>query len=512
MALIYKAIFGFEADPTVWDHALKNVVPSVIYNTFMLAVLTLLFSLTLGLIAAWLCSFTNFKYKKLLHFLSIVPLIFPLYVLAFIYVGLFEYSSGFMEFFRESLDINLHSYFKIKSILGSSLIFSFGLFPYVYLMLKQSFDNQGPQLFQVSRSLGLSKIQTFFKISIPMARPWILAATTIILMETLADFGAVSVFNVDTFTTAIYQSWTGMYSLSTATKLSTFLIVVAIFILLIEVKYTEKQKYTSKKSNKSNNIFILSKSQQLIASVWLLITALLTFIIPITQLLLWVRNLITIEQIEKNIPYLLNSIKIALTTAIITTIVALLVCAGAKLINSKFWTRVNKASTLGYAIPGSIIAVAVFSLFTQIKSILGPSIDQNTFLYIILIVGLMTRFLSLAFKSIESALKKISNNTDKAARSMGARPIEILHKIYIPIIKGGISSAFIMIFIEVMKEMPMTLMLRPFGHDTLSVKVYEFTSEGEWEKASIAGLMIVLTGMISVALLIFSSRQKRERI
>ena len=501
VALIIRAIFGYDPDPSVWTHAINNVVPEVITNTFTLSILTLVFSLTLGVTSAWLYSFTNFKFKKALHLISIIPLIYPLYVLAFIYVGLFEYSGPIMTFFRESLGINLQNIVNIKSLPGVAFVFSLGLHPYVYLLTRQAFDSQGDHLFKVSRSLGLTKFQSFFKVSIPMARPWIFGSMAIILMETMADFGGVSVFNVDTFTTAIYESWTGMFSITTATKLSALLIFVALFVLGIESKLTDKQRYNVVEKHSKEPPFKLNSKKQMVALLWLLFLLLFTFIIPFTQLLFWCKDSIDLGSIGANFPYLLNTLKIAFITALLAVIIATLVTAGSKLIDSKNWDNFSRATTLGYAIPGSIIAVAVFSLFSTIKRLFGDSIDQNTFLYIVLVIGLLTRFLSLSYKNMSSSFKGISKGLDRAAISMGANPREILRKVYLPLLRGGIISAFLMVFIEVMKEMPMTLMLRPFGQDTLSVKIYEFTSEGDWERAAIPSLFIVFAGIISVVLM-----------
>jgi iron(III) transport system permease protein len=501
VALILRAIFGFDPDPSVWDHAITNVVPEVVTNTFTLSFLTLIFSLILGVSSAWLYSFTNFKFKKALHLISIIPLIYPLYVLAFIYVGLFEYSGPIMTFFRETFGINLQSIIKIKSLPGVAFVFSLGLHPYVYLLTRQAFDSQGDHLFKVSRSLGLTKFQSFFKVSIPMARPWIFGSMAIILMETMADFGGVSVFNVDTFTTAIYESWTGMFSITTATKLSALLIFAALFVLGVESKLTDKQRYNVSVKRSNGPQFKFGTKFQIIASLWLFCLFLNTFIIPFTQLLFWCKDSIDLGSIQANMPYLFNTLKIAFITALLAVIIATLVTAGSKLIDSKNWDKFSRATTLGYAIPGSIIAVAVFSLFTSFKKLLGDSIDQNTFLYIVLVIGLLTRFLSLSYKNMSSAFKNISKGLDRAAISMGARPREILRRIYLPLLKGGLTSAFLMVFIEVMKEMPMTLMLRPFGQDTLSVKIYEFTSEGDWQRAAIPSLFIVFAGIISVILM-----------
>lgn len=510
MALVIRAIFGHDPDPTVWEHSIKNVVPDVLFNTISLSLLTLLFSTVFGLASAWLYSLTDFKFKKSLHFLSVIPLIYPLYVLAFIYVGLFEYSGPVMTFFRETLDIKLHQVINIKSTPAVAFVFSLGLFPYMYLLTRQAFDSQGDHLFKVSRSLGLSKIESFIKVSLPMARPWILGGMAIILMETMADFGGVSVFNFDTFTTAIYESWTGMFSLSTATKLSSILIFIALIVLTAESKLTEKQRYNVKLKSSKGYQFTLKKLNLSLAYLWILFLVLFTIIIPVSQLYVWCIESLELSSIGHNLPYLYNTIKIAFICAILAVVISTLVTAGTKLIHSRKWERISKLSTLGYAIPGSIIAVAVFSLFSNIKSVIGEDLDQNTFLYLVLVLGLLTRFLSLAFKNMNTSFKKISRNVDKAAISMGASPRLILAKIYLPLLKGGMISAFLMVFIEVMKEMPMTLMLRPFGQDTLSVKIYEFTSEGDWQRAALPALFIVCAGAISVLIMTFATTWSRK--
>jgi len=241
------------------------------------------------------------------------------------------------------------------------------------------------------------------------------------------------------------------------------------------------------------------------AHTWLIILVLTTIIIPSYQLLIWSKDKINFETILKNSPYLYNTLKLAFITAVVTTIITIILASCSRLLKSKRWEDLTKVTTLGYAIPGSIIAVAVFGLFTNITSPLKNIIDPNTCLYFILIIGLMTRFLSISYKNIFSAFKQISPNIDKAAALL-VKPKVVVLKIYIPLIKSGIFSGFLMVFIEVMKEMPMTLMLRPFGQDTLSVKIYEFTSEGDWQRASIPAILIVLTGFISITVMTFAQR------
>lgn len=456
----------------------------------------------MGTYSAWLVSLSDFKYKKILHVCSILPLIYPLYVMSFIYVGLFEYSGPVMTFFRNEWGVNFKNFVDIKSVYSISFIFSLCLHPYVYLLLKQAFIGQGDHLFKVSRSLGHSRFKTFILVTLPMAKPWLFSALAIILMETLADFGGVSVFNFNTFTTAIYESWTGMFSFITATKLSAILIFLAVIVLATEAKFTSKQRFFVKNKESFKSPFQLNTSLTLLAILWLSFLVLTTLIIPFYQLILWCKDHLSISTLIKNSPYLGNTLKLALIAAVITTFVTILLASSSRLLKSKRWDRLTRVTTLGYAIPGSIIAVAVFGLFTNLGAALESYIDQNTFLYFILIIGLMTRFLSISYKNIFSSFKQISPNLDKAA-ALFVKPREVVLKIYIPLIKPGIISGFLMIFIEVMKEMPMTLMLRPFGQDTLSVKIYEFTSEGDWQRAAVPAVMIVLAGFISITVMTF---------
>jgi len=420
--------------------------------------------------------------------------------MSFIYVGLFEYSAPTMTFFRNEWGINLKQFIDIKSVTSISLIFSLCLHPYVYLLLKQAFEGQGDHLFKVSRSLGYTKVESFLKITLPLAKPWIFGSLAIILMETLADFGGVSVFNFDTFTTAIYESWTGMFSFITATKLSAILIFFALLVLGAEAKLTSKQKFFIKSKSGFVAPFELSQLFKSMALIWLLLLIVTTIFIPSYQLFSWCKDNLDLQSLLNNYPYFYNTVRLAFITALVTTIVTTLLASSSRFLKSVNWERLTKLTTLGYAIPGSIIAVAVFGLFTKIKISLGDFINQNSFLYFILVVGLMTRFLSISYKNIFSSFKRISPNLDKAAALL-AKPSVIIFKIHIPLIKSGIISGFLMVLIEVMKEMPMTLMLRPFGKDTLSVKIYEFTSEGDWERAAIPALLIVLAGFISIVIM-----------
>jgi iron(III) transport system permease protein len=362
---------------------------------------------------------------------------------------------------------------------------------------------------EAAQALGHGPWRGFFGLAVPMARPWIAGGLALVVMETLADFGTVAVFNYDTFTTAIYKAWFGLFSLTAAAQLASILIVIVFTLLVIEQQWHVGGRYTTAgKLDAARQRISLGKGHAWLAFGACGVVLSLAFGVPVVQLLVWgVRRLAT-DVDARAIGFLWHSTFLGAMAAVLTCACALVLAYAQR--RGDGWIRMaTRVSTLGYALPGSVLAVGTFIplawLDRQVAA--GFSLFQREVGIVILgtplamLLAYLARFLAAGFGPIESAMHRVTPNVEEAARGLGVSGRRLLRRIHIPIIRSGVLTAATLVFVDVMKEMPATLMTRPFGWDTLSVRIFELTSEGQWEQAAIPALALVLAGLFPVMLL-----------
>lgn len=492
--LLYQGLNIDESERASLTFVWREVVPGLLSNTFWLVLLTCSFAALFGLTAAILTQLTNLPFKRVFDFLFIIPLAFPLYVLSFIYVGGLEFSSPLLTFFRDEFSVNLHPYLPIKTVFGVSFVFALGLFPYVYLFLRSALKGHVTSLINVGKSLGKSPWQILFKIILPYLRPWLFTASVLVAMETLADFGGVTAFNFSTFTTAIYQAWSGLFSLAIAARLSLVLVVFAFGLYFLEKFFAKKVNYAVKE--KPETIYLYKG--HLVGRTLLFITAFsliaLSSLLPLGQLLFWAYHSFDAEWGSQYHTLLKNTVLLGVIVALLCSLTSFFLTSLKRLFPSKLSTFLTSLGILGYALPGNIIAVAVFIFFSFWFSLFDLPLYNGIGL---LALGLLIRYLAVSYRSQDAVLRPYPTSLDHAAFSLGARPLGVLTKIHFPLFKKGLFLGAILTFIDVIKEMPMAVMLRPFHFSTLSVKIYELTVEGEWERAAVGGLLLVSAGLVS---------------
>ena len=351
-------------------------------------------------------------------------------------------------------------------------------------MMRNAFLSIGKKAMLQARSLGMTPHRAFFKLLIPLCRPWILGGVLLVMMETLSDFGGFSVFNYDNLTTAIYTAWFGFFSLASASKIAVILIVIAFLLIFCEQKNKPNAAYTSVEPL---SFFFpcsfLGKSFCLLFSLGLVFFAL---IVPLIQLVIWSKEQWNFFSYAN---FLMNSCLFATIGAGITVMLG---CYWAYLKRIGKFKSLIDYSILGYALPGTFIALSTFVCFKSI----GLHFSWGPLL--VLLLAYSIRFLAMGYRPVDNAYGRMAKNLDLAAQSLGQNRFKIFKRIHIPLIDKSIATAFLLIFIELLKEMPMTLLIRPFNWDTLAVKIFEFTSEGEWERASVPAILLVVLGMVAV--------------
>lgn len=499
--------------PGIWQHLAEHVLWDLIVNTSFLLAIVLPITAFIGVSLAWLTGACDYPGRRFFAWALLLPFAVPPYVFAFVYLGIFDFTGPVQSALR-ALFPGL-GFIDIRGGMGVSLILSLSFYPYVYLMSRSAFMSQGRTLMDASRTLGLTPFQAFFRVVLPMARPFIAAGMILVAMETLADFGAVSIFNYDTFTTAVYKAWFGMFSLDSAAQLASIQVLFALSLIVLEQHYRRRMRYTSPGRNAQPARIELTGAPKWAAVIFSTTIFILAFGLMVGQLLIWVVD-VAPEGLLRYLPFSRNSLFLAAGSALVTVLVALSLAYAKRQNDGRLMRWVTRCATLGYALPGTVLAVGVFlpaSWLDRVIALLlfgeghaaGPFIQGSLGL---MVAAYAIRFLAAGFGATDSAMQRVSPSIGDAARTMGASGLRILTRIYVPMMQKGVLTCLLLVFVEVVREMPLTLMMRPFGWDTLAVKIYEYTSEGEWARAALPALILVFVGVGPVMLL---TRQMEKR-
>ena len=497
----------------IWQHLIDYVLPSVFKNTALLLLGVSVGVLLLGVPLAWLTAVCQFPGRRFFSWALMLPLAMPAYVLAFVMVDLLDFTGPVQTYLREMTGSS--AWFpRIRSTGGVIIVMSLAFYPYVYLLARNAFLTQGKRVLEAAQMLGLSRPRAFWKVALPMARPWLIGGMTLALMETLADFGTVSIFNFDTFTTAIYKSWFSLFNLPAASQLASLLVLLVVLILGMERWARGSRRYHGRIVAAER--IVLTRTQGWWACFACGLVLAISFVIPMWQLLRWTAQVWQDDFDQRYLGFILRSLGISFMAGVLVTILALLVVYIQRRYPSKITSVLVRFATVGYAVPGTVLAVGVFIPIAWIDNQLLPiaqALGWDTLQILkgsvaVMLLALAARFMAVGFQPLDGAMQRISYNQEDAARTLGVSERGLLRRLHIPLMRGGVFTAVLMVFVDVMKEMPITLMTRPFGWDTLAVRVFEMTSEGMWQKAALPSLLIVLAGIVPVILLVKKTEGK----
>jgi iron(III) transport system permease protein len=503
---ILSSFFAPTSD--IWQHLVETTLLSLLINTFWLALGVVSGTALLGVSLAWLTAVCEFPGRKLFSWALLLPLAVPAYVTAFVVLGLFDFTGPVQSAFRSWLGPD--AWFpEVRGRMGVITVMVLAFYPYVYLLARNAFLTQGKRSLEASQSLGLNRTQGFFRVALPMARPWIAGGVMLALMETLADFGTVAVFNYDTFTTAIYKAWFGMFSLPAASQLASLLLVIVFALIVMEQQIRIRMRYAEVKQSARSDRIALSGWRSATATALASGTLFFAFLLPIGQLVIWAANSLVQDLDSRYLDFLWHSLLLSTLAALLTCTVALLLVYATRRHPDAATRNAVRIATLGYALPGTVLAVGMFVPLASLDNWIGEVTLQlfqiETGLMIqgtlaIMLLAYLTRFLAVSHSPIDSAMQRITSSIDEASMSMGINGWMMLRRVHLPILKSGIFTAGALVFVDVMKEMPITLMTRPFGWDTLSVRIFEMTSEGAWEQAALPAVALVISGLIPIIL------------
>lgn len=508
LPLLAIALVALQPAGEVMEHIASNLLLRLLGNSAVLVAGVGTGTVLLGVSLAWLTAACEYPGRKFFTWALLLPMAIPAYVLAFAFLGLFDYSGPVQSMLRS---FSLPALPPIRTPGGVILVLSLALYPYVYLLSRNAFRTQGVRALEAANSLGHGNVGGFFRVALPMARPWIASGVLLVTMETLADFGAVSIFNFDTFATAIYKAWFGFFSLPAAARLSLPLILFAFIVLTLERRARNRITYSGMgHSQAAAGTITLKTPWNYLATGFSSLVLSLAFIVPVGQLVFWTVRSFKDEYASSYAGLITNTLILAALSSAVICTTALVISYAGKRQSGKTVQRITRWATLGYALPGSVLAVGVFmavagfdGMLDRILMFLSGS-SHGLYLQgtvVVLVMAYAVRFLAVGYSSIDSSMNRVTRSTHESARIMGASGWALLRRVYLPILRSGVLSASILVFVDVMKEMPITLMTRPFGMTTLATKIFELTSEGEWERAALPAVALVLAGMIPVAIL-----------
>ena len=515
VALPVLVIFSFVLRPAseVWRHLADTVLQDYIINSLLLMTGVSIGTLLIGVPCAWLTSMCRFPGRRLFEWALLLPMAMPAYIIAYTYTGMFDFAGPVQSQIRAWTGWGYQDYWfpEIRSLEGAALMLSLVLYPYVYLLARAAFLEQSICVLEVSRTLGNGPWRTFFRVALPLARPAVIAGLSLALMETLADYGTVQYFGVNTFTTGIFRTWFGLDDSAAAAQLSAMLLGF-VFLLVIVERWSRRHMrfhHTSRRQARPPR-FVLEGWRGPTATAICSGALFFGFLLPAGQLAYWA-YLTHGDMLDAGFLTLAwHSLLLAASAALLALLLALLVGYGKRLNANLATLAAARIAGMGYAVPGTVIAVGVMLPFAwfdnTVDSWMRAQFDVSTGLLlsgtlVALLFAYLVRFLAVSLQTVEAGLGKISHSVDDAGRSLGYRPLHVLGRIHLPMMRASLFTALLLVFVDVLKELPATLILRPFNFNTLAVRAYELASDERLMDSSSAALSIVLAGILPVLLI-----------
>jgi iron(III) transport system permease protein len=501
----------------IWQHLAATVLWGYSRNSLLLAVGVGLGTTLVGVSTAWLVTMCRFPGRRLLEWALLLPMAFPAYILAYTYTDVLQVSGPVQSFIRDTFALRPREYWfpDVRSLPGAIVMLTLALYPYVYLLARTAFLEGSTLLLEAAQSLRCNAWSSFFRVSLPLARPAIAGGVALAVMEALSDFGTVDYFGVPTLTTGIYRTWFGMGERAAAAQLASCLLVFVLVVIGLERRSRRRFEHSSRGSRRTSLLtYPLTGLRALAASFVTTLPVLFGFLLP--SLLLVQMALATHRPLESSFwQQARNSVTLAGLTAFLAVTLSVLLAYAVRVRPNRVNRLGLRLATIGYAIPGSVIAVSTLIAFGWLDTQLS---QLKSFSFILLsgtLVGLLyaylVRFLATSFNGVEAQLKTITMSMDNAAKSLGYRSLAALRRIHLPLLRPSLLAAFLFVFVEVVKELPATLIVRPFNLDTLAVRVYRLAADERLREAAPGALAIVLVSLLPVILLSVGIGRSRQR-
>ena len=502
---VFMSFFSGAGD--TWSHLASTTLPRYVLNTAVLLVLVALGVVSIGVVSAWLVTAYRFPGRNILEWALLLPLAMPAYVMAYAYTDWLQFTGAVQSTLRALTGWQAREYWfpEVRSLPGAAVMLSFALYPYVYIVARTAFHDLSRSAIEAGRLAGYGAPGAFLRVAVPLARPAIVAGSALALMETLADFGTVSYFALEVFTTGIFKAWLSLGDSVAAAQLSSCLLAFVVLLLALERANRGRAAYHGPAPRRARP-HRLRGGFALLACVACAAPVAFGFALPALLLarLAWGEGGAMVHRV---VTLIANSFTIAALTALIAVAAALVMAYAARLTRSPLVSGANRLAGLGYAVPGAVIAVGVLVPLGRLDNALAGWLEETfrvqpglllTGTITALVYAYLVRLLAIALQTTEAGLAKITPSMEDAARSLGATPAGALARVHIPLLAPSLATAALLVFVDVLKELPATFALRPFNFDTLAVEAYNLAKDERLAEAALPSLAIVVAGLLPV--------------
>ena len=497
-----------------WAHVKEYLLADYISGSLQLVIVVGILATFLGVFFAWIIAAYNFPMRKFFRWALVLPLAVPPYIAAYTYSTMTSYTGVIQSFFRNTFDYQfVPGTIEIMSTSGAIFILTLFLYPYVYMITLAFLEHQSSSYIENARLLGVTGFSLFRRVALPIARPAIIGGGTLVIFEVLSDYGVASYFGVQTISTAIFKTWFGLYDISSAMRLAAWLVIIIVGLFVIERFLRKRRKYhTTTSQGRQLKLQPLKGLKGLIATATCTILFLLAFIIPLAQILYW--TLKTYEKVWRPefVKLLTNSLTGALIGSIIIIFLTILTARTINMYPSTITSIVSRAMTAGFAVPGAVIAIGVLAIFiaadekilyiSRTYFNINPGGMVLSLSIAMLITGYVIRFMAPSFNAVEAGYEKVPHTYREASQLLGRSSTQTFFKVELPLLKNVILMGFLLAFLEIMKELPLTLLLRPFNFDTLATRTYQYAIDERIYEAALPSLILILISIISVFLIL----------
>lgn len=492
-------IYALGADGETLQHIKETVLLEYVSNTLLLLFFVSILSLIFGVGSAFLVTFYEFKFSKLYSIGLILPFVIPTYILGFIYSDVFGYYSYFHIFL---MSLGIESYFNILNFSTVSVVISLALYPYIYLIVRASFLKNANTLLNPALTLGMSRTKALLKVVLPLSRVAIFGGLSLVLMETISEYGVVSYYGINTLSTAIFSTWFGMGDSGSAAYISSIAMIFILVILIVEKFSQGKSRYTLESSSAPLKKIKLKGIKSFLAYIFLTIPLFFGFILPFIWIVVYSYEYAQDSLDMSFFSVIVNSFVASGFASFVIVVISIILAYTYRLIPNFYTKYINKFAALGYSMPGAVIAVGIIILFGDFDNFLIDYFGFESLLLsgtiFALVFGYIVRFLAVGLNSVLASFEKVGSNINKASRSLGKTPLKTLLHVELPILKNSFMITFLLVFIDTLKELPLTLILRPFNYETLATKTYELAINEMVQESAIYAFCIILMCLIPI--------------
>lgn len=494
------AVASLNPSPASWRALWEGPLPEMLSSTFLLLAGVGVSTLVVGAGLAWLVTAYDFPGVRFFSWALVLPLAMPAYILGFVFLAVFDFPGPVQSALRSVFGPDVW-FPEVRSLPAAILVLSLTLYPYVYVLARSSLRRQVPSTFETARLLGDTRLQAARRVVLPLSRPALAAGLAVVMMETLTDFATVQYFNVNTISVGVYQVWRGMFDREVAIELAGLVLVVALLVIGVERGLRGGLRFHQRGAPRDFERSVIVGPRRFVATGVASVVLAMAVGIPVVQLLVWSLASTGRVSLSRVVETVGNSLGIALMAAIVCVVVAVIVAGGSRLSGSALALRLRHLATVGYAVPGPVVAIGVLAIIGAVTGAVSGGATATALVSLLgLVYAYVVRFVAVAYGAVDAGLESITPSVVDAAHTLGSGPAAVLRRIHLPMVRSGAVAGLVLVMVDVLKELPLVLLIRPFGFTTTAVWVWELASESRWESAAVPALLIVAIATIPVVI------------